>query len=174
MAENNTPPATIGFVTVVEDVDHGRFGGYLLLNAAGRPLEFHCTAPVKPNRAQEILFGPTLAPYLEGELIAATLLGRAKSPPILVCTDRPAILAVRARIYCPVVLALKGDAEYPRDLARLVAGPNHVGAPPEDVRHVESEAGLLAGLDLLEPFFRIREALDEARSTAVKTPRPAA
>ena len=50
----------IGFLTVTRDLEQGLFGGYLLLNALGRPLEFHCTAPVRPNRAQEILYGPTL------------------------------------------------------------------------------------------------------------------
>lgn len=47
----------LGFLTVVEHKQHGLFGGYLVLNQVGRPLEFHCTAPVKPNRAQEILYG---------------------------------------------------------------------------------------------------------------------
>jgi hypothetical protein len=58
--------AALGFLAVVEHELHGLFGGYLLLNATGRPLEFHCTAPVRPNRAQQILYGPTLEPYLYG------------------------------------------------------------------------------------------------------------
>ena len=61
---------TVGFLTVQSFADVGLIGGYLLLNPLGRPLEFHCTAPVRPNRAQEILYGPTLAPYLYGEQIA--------------------------------------------------------------------------------------------------------
>ena len=49
----------------------------VLLNAAGRPLEFHCTAPIKPNRAQEILYGPTLESFLYGEQIGQTLIGQS-------------------------------------------------------------------------------------------------
>ena len=64
----------IGFLTVTRDVEQGLFGGYLVLNFLGRPLEFHCTAPVRPNRAQEILYGPTLDPYLVGERIGQALL----------------------------------------------------------------------------------------------------
>ena len=56
----------------------------------GRPLEFHCTAPIKPNRAQEILYGPTLDAFLYGEQIGRTLLAEAKIEPLLVCTDRSA------------------------------------------------------------------------------------
>ena len=75
----------LGFLTVVEQDPLGLVGGYLLLNGAGRPLEFHCTAPVKPNRAQQILFGPTLAPYLYGEQIGQTLIAKGAIAPMLVC-----------------------------------------------------------------------------------------
>ena len=68
--------AALGFLTVLEHDEHGLVGGYLLLNMAGRPLEFHCTVPVRPNRAQQILFGPTLRPYLYGEQIGQALLAK--------------------------------------------------------------------------------------------------
>jgi hypothetical protein len=152
---------------VVEYVDHGLFGGYLVLNLAGRPLEFHCTAPVKANRAQEILFGPTLAPFLEGELIAAALLGRTKSPPLLVCTDRPAVLAVRPMVDFPVLLSLAEDAAAPAGLVLLPLGANRVAASAADRNSVAAaQSPALTGLDLLEPFSRIREALHEARTSA--------
>jgi hypothetical protein len=162
-------------LTVVEHADHGLFGGYLVLNAAGRPLEFHCTAPVKPSRAQEILFGPTLAPYLEGELIAATLLSRAKSRPHAVCTDRRGVLAARAMVDFPFVLALEEGALVPLGLMPLGLGVHRAAASHADRIAIEETcAALLAGLDLLEPFSRIREALEEARTSAAKPARPAA
>src|SRR5262245_24885564 len=102
------PLASLGFLTVVEHVELGLLGGYLLLNASGRPLEFHCTAPVKPNRAQEILYGPTLKPYLYGEQIGRTLLARSKLTPVLVCTDSEAMLAVRDHTHIPVALVAPG------------------------------------------------------------------
>jgi hypothetical protein len=169
------PPATIGFLTVVEHADPGLFGGYLVLNAAGRPLEFHCTAPVKPNRAQEILFGATLAPYLEGELIAAALLSRAKSPPLVVCTDRSAVLAVRPTVEFPIVLALEEGIPIPPGLSPLGLGVHRAASSHEDRITIEETcATLLASLDLLEPFSRIREAIDEARTSASKPVRSSA
>jgi hypothetical protein len=94
----------IGFLTVVEQAEAGLLGGYLVLNALGRPLEFHCTAPVKANRAQQILYGPTLAPYLYGEQIGQTLLGKTKVEPLLVFTDVSPALAVRNLVTLPVLL----------------------------------------------------------------------
>ncbi len=96
----------LGFLTVVDDPQHGLFGGYLLLNRCGRPLEFHCTAPIKPNRAQQILYGPTLEPFLYGEQIGQTLVQKARHEPLLVCTDLEPALAVREHISVPVVLVL--------------------------------------------------------------------
>ncbi|HOM16574.1 MAG TPA: hypothetical protein PLQ00_04555 [Thermoguttaceae bacterium] len=103
----------MGFLTVVSAPQTGLFGGYLVLNWAGRPLEFHCTAPVKPNRAQQILYGPTLEPYLYGEQIGRTLLSKTQHPPLLICTDIVPALAVRQYVDWPVVLVLPSQAGNP-------------------------------------------------------------
>src|SRR5438270_2671493 len=107
-----SPKATpsLGFLTVVKSAELGLIGGYLLLNPAGRPLEFHCTAPVRPNRTQEILYGPTLKPYLFGEQIGQTLLSKSRLPPIVICTDSESMLAVREFTDVPVALILAAEA----------------------------------------------------------------
>src|SRR4051794_1415266 len=101
-AASQTAAPCLGFLSILENTDLGLLGGYLLLNAAGRPLEFHCTAPVKANRTQEILYGATLKPYLYGEQIGQTLLAKTKLRPLVVCTDSEAALAVREFIETPV------------------------------------------------------------------------
>jgi hypothetical protein len=156
----------LGFLTVIENADLGLLGGYLLLNAAGRPLEFHCTAPVKPNRAQEILYGPTLMPFLCGEQIGQTLLAKSKRTPVVVCTDSEAVLAARDFTHVPLVW-IQGNpslgASFKLATSDVVTAPHYASdehairaAWPAEADH----------LDLLEPFTRIREALDEAQKTA--------
>lgn len=164
--------ACLGFLTVVEHADLGLLGGYLVLNAAGRPLEFHCTAPVKANRAQQILYGPTLRPFLYGEQIGQTLLTRSKLTPLVVCTDSEPVLAARDFTHVPLVLVgqesgageqrLEVRGQF--DLAR-----NRVSCAP----HYSSDEAVIRQawptqadtLDLLEPFARIREALEEAQKS---------
>lgn len=92
----------LGFLTAIEISDRGYVGGLLVTNHFGRPLEFQCTAPVKPNRTQEILYGPTLAPFLLGELIGRTLLDKVGVKPHLVLTERPELLDLRAHVDMPV------------------------------------------------------------------------
>jgi hypothetical protein len=182
----------LGFLTVLEHETDGLFGGYLILNLAGRPLEFHCTAPIRANRAQEILYGPTLEPYLYGEQIGRTLLDKGTVAPLVVCTDRVAALAVRQWVDVPVALIVP-----PEDHGRVGAGivaegvsadkrwrvdPPHPPGPT--LCHFQVGANRLAvagrsaadrdviadrlrdvadSFDLAEPFCRIREAIEEAR-----------
>jgi hypothetical protein len=155
----------IGFLTISDDGEGGFSGGYLVLNAGGRPMEFHCTAPVKPNRAQEILYGPTLRPYLFGEQIGQTLLTRSKAAPLLVVTDTEPALAVRTFCEVPVVCALAEDREGAPKLGRQAIAVDRAHLRDADeARAIWSQH--FEAFDLSEPFTRIREALDESRKAA--------
>jgi len=175
--------SSLGFLTVVKDSQHGLFGGYLLLNCAGRPLEFHCTAPIKPNRAQQILYGATLEEFLFGEHIGRTLLAQTQLQPLVVCTDCPPAFSVRQFSTAPVVLVMDeqscpgtaGDCTTLRansqhrtvELTCFQVGRNRLAVPraaEEDRRLAEERLQRWAeSLDLLEPFERIRQAIEEAK-----------
>lgn len=176
--------AALGFLTVVEHEQHGFFGGYLVLNTSGRPIEFHCTAPVKPNRAQEILFGPALEPYLYGEQIGQTLIAKSDTAPIAICTDIPAALSLREFVETPVALVKPwADSEAPDAAAAVPARSDrpHTGKLPHFFQlgrnqvavaaaYAQDETALSTSLaelaerfDLFEPFGRIRGAIDEAQ-----------
>ncbi|MFV2065823.1 MAG: hypothetical protein ACC645_02510 [Pirellulales bacterium] len=103
--------SALGFLTVIESPTHGLFGGYLVLNPVGRPLEFHCTAPVKASRAQEILYGPTLEPYLYAEQIGRTLVEKAKRKPSLLLTDLRPVLDVETYVKIPAALVVLEAAD---------------------------------------------------------------
>lgn len=104
MAASGKPePFRLGFLTAIDLPDKGYVGGLLVTNHFGRPLEFQCTLPVRPNPTQEILYGPTLEPFVLGELIGATLIEKSGIKPQLVFTDREQILEVREHIESPVL-----------------------------------------------------------------------
>jgi hypothetical protein len=167
--DDKTEPA-LGFLTVVEYEQHGLFGGYLVLNLTGRPLEFHCTAPVKPNRAQQILYGPTLEPYLYGEQIGQALVAKGAQQVLVVCTDRPAVLAVRGFVPLPTVLVDTGDIDSSDEsnaLMRFLFGRNKLAVPVARLSDREAVCERLQkvgeAFDLGEPFGRIRAAIEEAQ-----------
>lgn len=176
MQGGNTTKVSLGFLTVVEHSPHGLFGGYLLLNASGRPLEFHCTAPVQPSRAQQILYGPTLEPFLYGEQIGATLISRSSQMPSVVLVDQPPGIFVRQHTEIPAALVLNNDSDerpvWMADWIGFSVGQNRLMLPSRHATDREAVIDRLAGIDdlfeLREPFGRIREAIEEAQRTTAK------
>ena len=96
-------PGNLGFLTVIDQSPSGLTGGYLVLNQAGRPLEFHCTVPLSPERIQKILYGNTLQPFLYGERIAQTLIQRSKLPVFAILTNHAAVLPVQPSVLTPII-----------------------------------------------------------------------
>ena len=188
----------LGFLTVLEHETDGLFGGYLILNLAGRPLEFHCTAPIRANRAQEILYGPTLEPYLYGEQIGQNAVGkghgaaagrlhrsrrRVGGPPVGGRAGRPggppeehgrAAPERPRRRFRPTST---GGSTRPIRRGRLCAisrsGANRLAVAGRSAADRDVIADRLRDVadsfDLAEPFCRIREAIEEARGGG---PRP--
>ncbi|MEO1996229.1 MAG: hypothetical protein ABGZ17_13250 [Planctomycetaceae bacterium] len=173
MSDRDKPDEVkIGFLTAVEITDLGFVGGLLVTNQMGRPLEFQCTAPVKPNRAQIILFGPTLTAYVSGELIGRTLLDRVGIAPDLVLTEQTDILKIRPHLKTPVACLNPvgreecGDEHsltirLGRNVVRLLEGHQRDLEPlREAAKLIPDEA------DLREPFQRVCEALKETLRAA--------
>lgn len=166
--------ASLGFLTAINSEIHGLMGGYLVLNTAGRPLEFHCTTPIKTSRAQQILYGRTLEPFLYGEQIGATLVHKSEQSPLALFVDQAALLAVRDHIDLPTALVVSqpgelnvqvrdGWTEWTIADNRLAVSARRQG---DQSLITQRLASLSEVIDLSEPFERIREAIEEAQRTS--------
>jgi hypothetical protein len=167
-----TTALNLGFLVVLQE-NGGYLGGYLVTNTWGRPLEFRLSSAVQPNKVQQVLYGGTLVPYICGDLIGKTLVDRAGVAVQLVVTTCEHALDLRLKLDVPVAWLVPADeARAQGPLA--VALPNNRGALVCHARHpgdVEAIRKLLAdldgGLDLAEPFGRVKEAIAEARKMGV-------
>jgi hypothetical protein len=157
-----------GFLTVLESAQHGLFGGYLVLSPQGRPLEFRCSTPIAPSRAQQILYGPTLRPYLFAEVIGQALLNGSELPVRVILTDQRDMLPLGLlRPEC-VLHVERAPAEMveAQTASFDFAGCRLTTAATVEVASAELEAilaPLAAHVDLCEPFGRIVAALTEAQ-----------
>lgn len=154
----DTPPPsaiTLGFLSLSQDAS-GVSGGYLLTNAWGRPLEFRLSSSVQPTKVQQILYGPTLADYLQCELIGKTLVEKSSTLPALIVTDSVVALGLAARVNVPVVAITEEGLNHPRS-----SRPLAVSGDTEATHRVLDLIDPV--VDLAEPFARIREAAAEAR-----------
>lgn len=178
MPAANQPEPTIGFYTVEQSEFTGWTGGLLVLDGTGRPLEFQCTLPIRPTRAHEILYGATLRDYLIGDAIGTLLVSRCRNRPQLICCDQPESLQLNRHAGCPVALVTEAaesdegpisDDMLPGHGRLLLAGSTIRVAEPQ----LESLRPLLARFDALpdvvEPFARIREAINEAHKQVARS-----
>lgn len=182
-----------GYLSVLQSPEHGYFGGYLIVSPLGRPLEFHCTAPIRPSRAQEILYGPTLRSYVVGDQIAGALLNAAQFTPRLVLTDQLEVVSAKRPSEISFVLVLGQQASGTETTVSTTLAGNtasrqgvqqELGAMPPwsepftavgyQLRHqcaagsrscdiIDSLSILAKRVDIAEPFGRIHEAIREAQ-----------
>lgn len=158
----------LGFLTIQHD-QQGYSGGYLVTNAWGRPLEFRLTTAVSPTKVQQLLYGPTLRPYICSELLGKVLVEKANTAIELVITDCDAALELRTHLKQPVAwLAPLDHSLFHEWEATLVAKAKSfalLAHPkfPEDVEAIKKLLEQTEVSDLAEPFGRVREALTEAK-----------
>jgi len=180
----------LGFLAAAKVSEQGYIGGLLVTNGYGRPLEFQCTAPVTPNRTQQILYGPTLVPFILGELIGRTLIERVDVRPQLVLIEQPEILDVRPHVRVPVAY-LVDEAEKTATAKRPqvgeapangeersdqeTGGPERANRMAINGRQLRFHSAHTSDRDVIatkrnlipqdanleEPFERVREALNE-------------
>jgi hypothetical protein len=160
----------LGFLTIAQE--NGSYvGGYLVANQWGRPLEFRLTSAVQPNRVQQILYGPSLKPYLCADLLGKTLVDKTGTTVAAVITDCEAALDLRLNVAMPVAWLTVNDhplvqkAEAAGLLFKCANGKVllvHANFP-QDVEPLRSLLTGMVGLDVAEPFTRIQDALTEAR-----------
>ena len=163
----------LGFLSTMEIPNGaGYVGGLLVTNQLGRPLEFQCTSPVKPNSTQKILYGPTLVPFILTEVIGKTLIEKCGVKPDIVLTEQGDVLDLREHISQPVACLVEENttstqpgektAKLGRQFLRFHS------AHASDATSIEARAKLIpADADLKEPFERVREALGEAVKAGV-------
>lgn len=169
-----TGGSAFAFVTATRSDEVGFVGGLLVVNQLGRPLEFHATTPIRPSRAHEILYGPTLVPFLMGERIGATLIEHAKANLSVILTDSTEIASgMPASKLGPLCITYEGSNASDTRIGQLRIGQWLFSSAHRDpIDHLRAPLELMQIDDWQEPFERIREALEEAqRSVRATAPR---
>jgi hypothetical protein len=165
----------LGFLAAIEAQDRALVGGLLVTDRHGRPFEFQCTTPVKPNRTQELLYGPTLVPFILADLLGKALLDRVGVKPSLVFAERYELLRLKPLIQMPVAcLEPVPKTSCPSiqiGLHTWYLSPDHA----EDVDAIRqlTDSSISEDADLKEPLERVSAALRETMSTVSAKPRVA-
>lgn len=167
-----------GFLSVVKIEELGHCGGLLILTSKGRPIEFHCTAPVSTNRAQTILYGKTLNNFLFCDQIGVALCEKAKVPMDVIVTAQAELAGLATEIKTPVAIVECEDSQQvlpePSSITkiaghdvRIFQPDEHAAAQHSATKHTEAMIlNFINAVPLTEPFERIELAIKEAHTVA--------
>ena len=166
----------LAFIMLAEVEDSVLRGGILVTDAHGKPVEFRCTSPIRPNSVQRTLYGSTLMPHIAVELVGTPLVQAVQASPDVVLVQQEEFLLLRTRCDKPLLLARRqgqdmqvSEADSRSQPEELLSSPSGRFAPVIVTCHwdfaddiVKCKEGLgwtFANCDLVEPFERVRTAL---------------
>ena len=163
---SETQEIRLAFIDVAIFSDGSIRGGILTTDIETRPYEFRVTSPIKPTQVQQILYGATLKDYVYGELICAPLVKATKEKLSLVLAKEPYIVAMRPLVSVPVIL-IHYEGKQMSESLRPVSLSAHKSFQSELSFAQTVLAPVMQSHDLIEPFERLKLALNEVHRTGV-------
>ena len=163
---SETEEIRLAFIDVAVFPDGSIRGGILTTDVQTRPYEFRVTSPIRPTQVQQILYGTSLRDYVYGELICAPLVKATKENLSLVLVQEPSIAAMRPLVSVPVIL-IRHDGNQKDDGPRAVNFSSHKSFQGELSFAKTILVPIMQNHDLIEPFERLKLALNEVHRTGV-------
>lgn len=102
--QNKNHEVRLAFIGYMEFENGSAYRGAILITDNwGKPLEFRCTAPVKPNAVQRTLYGQTLLPHILVELIGHPLLQAIQERPEVIVIQNSLFFDLRHKTEIPLM-----------------------------------------------------------------------
>lgn len=166
----------IGFLDYL-DLESGAAyrGAILITDSWGKPLEFRCTAPVRPNPVQRTLYGQRLLPHMAVELFGVPLLRNVQEKPGIVLVQNEFFFDLRRHTEFPLVrirqqgtqVKVSEDEKPSTSLLDSASGKfqpiiveQHPEYPDDRQTCLETLRDLFQRWDIIEPFERLKKALE--------------
>jgi hypothetical protein len=167
----------LAYVKIIALPGNAFAGGVMVVDGRGLPLDFRYTEPVQPSKVQAVLYGKSLDRHVRQDVIFKQLAGKIDPRPAVVLVDDETLVGQAAA--APVALAVETRLTPLREVGLIQPVNEHefllqtgeTGSPLR-VKLAKAEPGgfekvgdfLLdaahQGLDPIEPFNRIRGALE--------------
>ncbi len=158
---NNDKHVSLAFLDLTNFEEGGAIrGGCLVTDAQARPLEFRVSGAIRPTSLQRVLYGDTLHEYICNDLIGLPMLQTLEMEPSFVLVRDAEFLKLRPKIKYPV-LWVRGTVDGQFVLQTFPGFEDEV----ENSR--EMLPARFRGRNIMEPFLRIRDALEEAHRMSI-------
>lgn len=171
---------TLGFLGIHRfENDAATRGAMLVTDMQTKPLEFRVTAPVRPQKFQNILYGELLDEHLAVELVGFPLLNSLQQKPDVIIVRDILFLGMNNKKEIPVILILKEDDTLTKKgIFTEQLNPTDSAHPSAKIcttSQFETNLGEIAqqlqsifsNKDLIEPFNRIQKACEDVHTRKV-------
>jgi hypothetical protein len=151
----------IAFLDVLELDENTAFrGGCLVTDQETKPVEFRCTAAIRPTELQRVLYGKKLLEYVCNDLVGLPIIKALQSKPSLVLVRLPELLKLRPEIAVPI-LWIETSPE--GDIQRISPFAGY----REEAEGAKSVLKNFSKEEIIEPFTRVQNAVEEAHRQKV-------
>ncbi|HAJ64824.1 MAG TPA: hypothetical protein DCP31_40940 [Cyanobacteria bacterium UBA8543] len=171
---------TIGFLGIHRFEERAAIRGAMLVtDTETKPLEFRVTAPVRPQKFQEILYGELLDEHVSVELIGLPLVNALEQKPNLIIVRDVLLLGINARQEIPSILMLKEDEPLfkkgtstkplnPQDSSRASVKICTTGNFEKDLDAIAQKLqSIFSSRNLMEPVERLEKACTDVHTRKV-------
>jgi hypothetical protein len=168
----------LAYIKIVALTPSSFAGGVMVVDLRGLPLDFRYTDPVQPSRVQQLLFGKALDRHVRQDVIFKHLAEKLEPKPTFLLVDDELLLNLSGA--APVVLVTETRLAPLREASQLQSATDaefllqvgeagsplrfKLGKPEPGLAEKVADAFLEAarqGLEIVEPFSRIRGAVNE-------------
>ena len=139
-------------------------GGCLVTDLETRPQEFRCTSAIRPTELQRVLYGRKLMEYVCMDLVGIPMVKAIKLQPSITLVRNLEFLKIRPRVAIPILLVETSPDGNIRGLIPFQGYSEEANSAKLILKGFTKE-------DILEPFTRVRNALEEAHRQKVGDPK---
>jgi len=159
---------SLGYLMVTRTTENEYVGGIMVTDPYAIPVEFKYSEPIKPTGLQKILYGNSIEKYLLVDVIAKKLLQNLEEKPKFILIEDSRLLDIQFKM--PIIhisIPAKSSEETKEvkmreELSResLESGYDLIfngTLTSDDIKWIER---ISDEIDILEPFHRLKEALN--------------
>lgn len=163
--------SVFAYLSIEKKSDETFIGGLIVSDSYGIPVEFKYTEPIKPTHLQKILYGKSIEKYLMVDILCKKLVLSIQEKPRFILVQDFSLLQTPSKVPMIFIESIKKetaseeekDDRFRTELIGKELKISFVGNLTAD--EYQWLGTIAKEIDILEPFGRLREALNYVCST---------
>ncbi len=162
--EKGPQESIVAFLDLASFDDGAAFrGACLVTDGAIHPVEFRVSGVIRPTKLQKMLYGDSLHGYICNDLVGLPIIETLETKPVVLLVRDAEFLSMRPKIDIPMLCVQSPEGGKTTFQA-------HSEYENEAEEHGSALPGALRDRNLMEPFSRVHNGLEEAHNLKIGEP----